>query len=875
MQLIERESQKQALLDALGEATNGRGRTILITGEAGIGKTSLVESFRREISGRARFLWGACEAFFSARPLGPLHDIAPIAGGKLKHQLQSDIASLDVFHSLLDDIRDHRAPSVLALEDVHWADHATLDFIRFLGRRIDRLRALLLLTFRDDELGRDHPLSAVLGELPASHSIRLKLSPLSLESVRAMAAQTGLVTEHLYGATGGNPFFVSEVLRTGSIGLTETVRDAVLARARTLSAAARDVVNFVCVSPDRINLAMLEKAWAGREQHIEECLERAILQVSDGRIGFRHDLARVAIEGTLSTLLRRRLNQTMLDLLAAQLETQPDVTRLAHHAIEARNAAAITEYAPLAAGVAIRRASYREAARLLDIVLSNGIEVPARGRAALLEERAEVSTLLQHGNEAQEFSDAAFSIWRSLADQSAMGANRARHLELLVLSRNTAHEANLQIARDAIALLAMTNSSEGLALAHAAYALAAAASGLRLEEETEHHLDEALRIESTLAAARSRARVLRLATTAQYFLYGAPRSAEATRFAEEAQRTADDALILTAHTRFVRVHIRARELEAMEAHIERGLAFAEARELSQSFMALELSLRQVDALVARGRWDVARRRYGELAKTPSMHWWMRLIFCQLQVELLNARQGRPVDWGSVREFIEDERNLTTLEHYAAARTLAEVYWLAGDIESSITWARQQLAIAHRWRHPWALGESEYWCGLVEGRKQGDKSSDHLPAPYRLQALGRWQEARKLWEERGYVYEAALTGTTGDEQGMRHCIRSMEILGAHGTADRVRDLMRSHGFSAVPRGPMRATRDNQKGLTPREHQVLLWMEQGLSNPEIARRARRSVRTIEHQVAAVITKLEARDRHEAVCAARQLGLIAVAR
>ena len=245
MPLLEREAQLADLHRAVAEAAAGHGRTVLVTGEAGIGKTSLVEQFAEETGDRTRVLWGSCEALFAPRPLGPFYDIVHALGGPLLVQLQADAKHVDLFHALIDDLRRHEQPSVLVIEDVHWADHATLDFIKFLGRRISKVPAVLVLTFRDDEIGAEHPLSAVLGELAADSRLRLKLPVLSRATVEDLAREAGRAPSDLYRITGGNPLFVTEVLRADTDTVAPSIRESVLARTRHLSAEARELLDEI------------------------------------------------------------------------------------------------------------------------------------------------------------------------------------------------------------------------------------------------------------------------------------------------------------------------------------------------------------------------------------------------------------------------------------------------------------------------------------------------------------------------------------------------------------------------------------------------------------------------------------------------------
>jgi predicted ATPase len=231
MDLLERELSLRALNAAFAEAAKGSGRVVLIGGEAGIGKTSLVEHFTQELHHAACVLWGACDDLFTPRPLGPLHDVALQLSGDFMRLLDAETNRATLFAAFLADVQHQARPTVIVFEDVHWADEATLDLLKFIGRRIQRVRALLVITYRDDELGARHPLRLLLGDLATSTAVqRLMLEPLSIEAVRTLTQSRAVEPIALHQQTGGNPFFVTEVLANNTSGIPATVRDAVLAR---------------------------------------------------------------------------------------------------------------------------------------------------------------------------------------------------------------------------------------------------------------------------------------------------------------------------------------------------------------------------------------------------------------------------------------------------------------------------------------------------------------------------------------------------------------------------------------------------------------------------------------------------------------------
>ncbi|HEX5165209.1 MAG TPA: AAA family ATPase, partial [Thermomicrobiales bacterium] len=230
MELLERGlhlAEFQRLLDGLPE---DQGRLVFLGGEAGVGKTALVDALCGTVRPPVRVLRGGCDPLSTPRPLGPLVDIAGGLGDAVPPLLAEHQPRAFAFRAVLDGLAG-RDPALVIFEDVHWADEATLDLLRYLGRRIGPTRALLIATYRDDEVGSNHPLRVVLGDLATAPAIgRRSLAPLSLESVRELAAGSDLDPVRLHRQTAGNPFFVTEVLAAGEIGIPPTVRDAVMAR---------------------------------------------------------------------------------------------------------------------------------------------------------------------------------------------------------------------------------------------------------------------------------------------------------------------------------------------------------------------------------------------------------------------------------------------------------------------------------------------------------------------------------------------------------------------------------------------------------------------------------------------------------------------
>ncbi len=290
--LLERETLQAQLHAQWDQATAGSGRLVCVEGEAGIGKTSLLRAFAGSLAGSARVFWGGCEALRTPRPLGALDDIAGQSGGELQALLSRGADRHRVFVAFMDLLAER--PTLVVLEDLHWADEATLDLLRYVGRRVMRTRSLLVASFRSDELVPAHPLRTVLGDLATTGVTRLVPAPLTLAAVHTLGLGHAVDLAELHRVTGGNPFFVTEVLAAGGQGMPCTVQDAVLARAARLSASARAVLDAAAVAGPRVEPWLLQALTAAESTAIDECLATGVLRAEDGAYVFRHELARQA-----------------------------------------------------------------------------------------------------------------------------------------------------------------------------------------------------------------------------------------------------------------------------------------------------------------------------------------------------------------------------------------------------------------------------------------------------------------------------------------------------------------------------------------------------------------------------------------------------
>ena len=356
-------------------------------------------------------------------------------------------------------------PTVLVIEDAQWADEATLDVLRLLGRRVESTRALALVTFRDDELDPLHPVRVALGDLASAPGVRrVALPPLSLSAVRVLSVLRGVDNGALYRLTGGNPFFVTEVLAAGGEEIPATVRDAVLARAARLSPEARRLLDVVALVPGHAELWLLETAVPRELTSLAECLSSGVLQEQGGGVAFRHELARQAFEEAIPPQDRRSLHRALLAALSTTGAGAPDHARLAHHADRAGDTAAVLEHAQHAAEHASALGAHREAAAQYARALRFADSLPLAVRAGLLERRSYECYVTDQFDEAIESQERALEAHEELGDIRRQG-DALRSLSRLLRFVGRTGEA-FDAARQAVALLESVPPGRELGMAY-------------------------------------------------------------------------------------------------------------------------------------------------------------------------------------------------------------------------------------------------------------------------------------------------------------------------------------------------------------------------------------------------------------------------
>lgn len=855
MPLLERDRELAELASAFAAATTGSGSGIAIAGEPGSGKSTLVATACERATGM-RIVRGGCDPLTTPRPLGPFRDAFARLGDATPGAAASlQGSALEICEAAYDTLRSE--PTVLVVEDIHWIDSASVEVLRFLVRRLDVMPCALVLTYRDDEIDIQHGARPLLGDMAAlSHIVTRKLAPLSRDAVAAMLAGGPLEADRVHRLTGGNPFFVTEVAKEPDRPLPATVRDAVLSRVHGISPRDLDVLQLAAAAPDRIDDRMLPVLGVDlptlRRLHDTGLLER------DRRgLVFRHELSRLSVASTIPAGGLTGLHARLLD--ARERIEPPDPAVLTHHAVAAGEHIKASRYARAAADEAVVAGSHTEAAAFLRIALDHLVGGEPADRARLQMQLSYEQYMTSHLDTAIASIEASFPLWRRAGDAEGLSA---AHESCAVFEYYNGDRREAQRHADrAVDLSAATPGEKyGSARVTQAY-LAYHASEYDVSDlRTAEAARVAEEVGSTALALRG-ALVRALTDVAA----GRPGARERSlELVEQAREANLDELASTGYSNVSYLDVEQLRLSAGESVLEVSLPFTVDRDIPicnqwQTAVRSRLRFRE-------GRWTAALEDAEKALRIQGMRiarFWPLIVGGLVALRRTGRPDGRlDAAWDLAMSLDEPMRIVPALA------ALAEQMWLTGTPDERVTTSPARVA---GWigipALAWSLGDLVVWL-----RRLGIESGLDVAAvaePHRLALAGPAGAAAAWWEAAGSVYEAALARAEGDDDdGALAGLERLDQLDAVAPADRLRRDLRRRGI--VQLRPRAATRANPSGLTNRQLEVAKLVARGHTNAEIADRLFISLRTTDHHVSAVLSKLGMPSRRAIVVQAVQLGL-----
>jgi DNA-binding CsgD family transcriptional regulator/tetratricopeptide (TPR) repeat protein len=855
MGLLERSDELAELLGRARCAHDGHGALILVTGEPGAGKTTLLQAFADTVGGELAVLWGACDPLSTPRPLGPLHDVAAHLDDTTRGALSEARQPHVIFASVHEHLRSN--PSVLVVDDLHWADQGTIDLLRFLLRRIGSTSSLVVGALRDEELDLSHPLRSLLGDVARSpDAATIRLQPFSIDAITQLIDDRPVDPIHIAELTGGNPFFVTEMLDHVGDDLPASVRDAVLARTTHLDAEAWDLLHLLACSPEAIPDHLLPSLGVGFAP-LRSLDQAGLIRRGPRGVSFRHDLCRLAVADAIPPGGDAPLHRRMLDALEASPVADPAV--LAHHAVGAGDPSRILRHATAAGRAAARAGAHTQAAAFLRIALEQGPPLEPAAEAELLESLASECYLIDELDDAIAASDRALVLRARAGDTTGMSAN---HHSLAVFEWYNADRAAAERhVSDAVAVL----GTEDEARAHGQ--LSQLGHAIAMQAHLAMHESDVSEAQALISRART------IATGADDPRLTARSSlidgmCSVMRGDGEARRSMltilgsshenFDEVYSSGYSNLSYVDIEQRRLREASELLDISLPLTIERDLPIC-RAWQLGSRGRLNLVT-GAWDAALADVDAVLAGPSAP--LALTWPHLVRGLLALRRGvedaepdLAEGWELACRFGEAIRLLPV------ASALVEQAWLLDRDDQRLDRCRSLLGVDGIGLE-WGRGDLAVWLRRLDPDADlGDV--DDVAEPYRLELAGRHRDAATVWGELSCPYERAMALVgSGDVDDARAGLDELDRLGAVPVAAKARLGLRRRGVSAVPARRRSTTRQNPAGLTNRELEVLGLMAEGLTNAELAERLYISPKTVDHHVSAVLAKLQVPNRRDAV-------------
>ena len=863
MELIEREGLLAFLQTQFTNVAEGEGHCIFINGEAGIGKTALVKAFCKQ-QDNCKIYQGACDALFTPRPLAPLYDIAWQIRSDFWQESGGIAERAALFSRFFHELSDQKETCLIVFEDIHWADEATLDFIKFLARRIAQLRCLFILTYRDDEVNSPYPLRNVLSQLPPDSFTRLSITPLSRQAVEKMAAEKGYSGEDVYSISGGNPFYVNEILASYSPGIPENIKDSILSVYDRQEEGTKNAWQICSVIPGGMEINRFAKIKSLWDQEMDHCFALNIIIIKNDKVVFKHELYRRTIEGSLSPFKRIALNKKVLELFLNSFEEEGEIERIVHYAKNANENKLVVKYAPIAARQAACVGAHIEASKLFLMAIEYAEGNDEDQLVKFYEAYAYECYLTNQVKEAIIYTGKLLHILKGKTDIEKTG-NCLRFLSRLWWLDGNRKNAE-SFAEQAVDLLLNQASSPAKAMAFSNMSqlkmlfdrpsecivwgekAIAIARELNDEEALSHALNNVGSVQMPLQLSKQKGIDLLQESLA---------IALKNSFHEHAAR---------AYSNLGSNGVKMKDYAFAKRILDKGIQYCEERDLD-SWRLNMLSLKAYIDLET-GDWNNAYSLADNLLKNEDKPRAFK-IGALIVVGTIKMRRG---DADALALLLQAKtKAFETMELYRiipSLTALLEFEWLTGKISinsedlNRITGAIEQSI--------YKTDNSEFAFWLWKARKQ-EIGLQELYEPYKLLRAGKTSRAAEFWETKGCPYARAFALFEGTEKDKKNALLIFQQLSAHAVSEKIKMEMRAGGITKIPRGLRESTRTNPAQLTNRELDVLQLLQKGSQNKEIAGTLFISPKTADHHISSILFKLDVNSRSKAVTEAVRLGIL----
>ena len=864
MKLIERDNFLSLMHTNFERVAASDGHCILVSGEAGIGKTSLVKTFCKKVTKECKFYQGTCDALFTPRPLGPVFDIIWQMHGLGWENSVSISDRSALFNRFHYELVNQEETTIIIIEDIHWADEATLDFIKFFARRITRLHCLFILTYRDDEIHTHHPLRTVLGQLSTDSFTRLKLVPLSREAVDRMAVERGYNGENVYSISGGNPFYVNEILASYSPGIPDNIKDSILSIYNRRDEKTKKVWQILSVQPTGFEIRYLEKMEPSYATAIQNCLDSKILISKDGLISFKHELYRRTTEISLSPHVRVALNKRILDLFLKSFEQNEETERIIHHAKNANEYETVVKYAPIAAKQAATVGAHIEAAKLYLTAIEYYQGNDRKILIQFYELYAYECHLTNQIREAIVYTTKALKLWDETIDVEKKG-NCLRFLSRLWWFDGNRKKAETY-ASQAIEVLEDQPTSSTKAMAYSnmsqlkmlsnefdeCIAWGEKAIGMAKELANEEILCHAL---NNVGASQTGIPSLR--SKGIELLQQSLQIAIKNSYDDHAGR---------AYANLASNAVKMKDNLFAKKILEEGIQYCEERGLDtyNKYLAVFKAWLSLNT----GIWNEAYHIAENLIKNTDQHPIVKIEAIVI-VATIKMRRGHsdilPLLIEAKEkafETMEPQRILPVLT------ALLEYEWIMGTSFVKKEDIDHAIPMVPNGGNMYLKNKFCLW--LLKARKQKILLPDFLDG-YQVDDKATAMKSSALWKKLNCPYEQALTLFEGDDNDKRAAIEIVQKLGADAIYEKMKFEMRASGIKSIPRGIRKSTKSNPANLTDRELDVIHLLKDGMQNKEIAARLFISPKTVDHHISSIFFKLEVNSRTKAVKEAISLEII----